>query len=96
MQQWFPEMGRRLVDQRHVRDVAPTERVAKARNQLQASGTAANYDDAMRATFAACHIDYHLALSTNGTSAELVPFASVAGLLNRLANRSMPTLWRKV
>src|SRR5262249_48810306 len=73
MQQRFPEMGRRLVDERHVGDVAPTERVAKACDQLQASGTAADDDDAMRGAVAACHVDYQLASRLTGPSPSLFP-----------------------
>src|SRR5215475_500959 len=60
MQQRLPEVGARLVDQRHMSNATPTERVAKACNELKASGTAANDDDAMRGMVTACHINYHL------------------------------------
>src|SRR5215831_1183094 len=71
MQQRFPEVGPRLVDQRHIRDAAPTERVAKACDQFQASSPATYDDDAMRGAVAACHIDYHLTASITGRSANL-------------------------
>src|SRR5262249_44567826 len=54
MQQWFPQVGPRFVDQRNVGDPAPAQRVAKPRAQLEASGTAADDDDAMRRAVAAC------------------------------------------
>ena len=57
MQQRLPEVGSRLVNQRNIGDAAPTERVAKACDQLKASGTTTDDDDAMRGAVAACHID---------------------------------------
>src|SRR5262249_22001297 len=68
-----PEVSPRLVDQRHISDDAPTERVAKACDQLKATGTAADDDDAMRGAVAACHINYHLTASITGRSANLFP-----------------------
>jgi hypothetical protein len=59
MQQRFPEVGPRFVDRRYNGDAAPTERVAKACDEFQASSTAADDDDVMRFAVAACHIDYH-------------------------------------
>ena len=74
MQQRFPEVGPRLVDQPHISDAAPTERVAKACDHLKASRTADD-NDAMRDAVAACHISYHLTASITGRSANLFPFA---------------------
>src|SRR5262249_27763756 len=68
----------RLVDQRHISDAAPTERVAKACDQFQASSTAADDDDAMRGVVAACHINYHLTASITGRSANLFPSPEAA------------------
>src|SRR5262249_20717729 len=74
MQQRFPEVGPRLVDQRPISNAAPTERVAEACDQFKASGAAADDDDAMRGAVTACHIDYHLTASITGRSANLFPF----------------------
>src|SRR5262245_29118231 len=53
MQQRLPEVGPRFVNQRNIGDPAPAQRVAKPRDQLEASGTAADDDDAMRSALAA-------------------------------------------
>jgi hypothetical protein len=50
----------RSVEHRPPFDAAPTERVAKACDQLKASGTAADNDGAMKGVVPACHIDCHL------------------------------------
>jgi hypothetical protein len=47
MQQRLPEMGPRLVNERNIGDAPPTQRVAKACDELKAAGTAADNDDVM-------------------------------------------------
>src|SRR5215471_7516389 len=98
MQQRFPEVSPRLVDQRHISDAAPTERVAKACDQLKATGTAADDDDAMRGAVAACHINYHLTASITGRSANLFPSRATpeqeAVMAQWLESEKLPMLCR--
>ena len=48
VQQRLPEMGARPLDQRHLGLAAPAQPVAEPGHQLQAAGTAADHDDAVR------------------------------------------------
>src|SRR5215471_6038853 len=57
MQQRLPEVGPRLVNQRNIGNPAPTQRVAKPCDQLQASGTAADDNDTMHGALVASRTD---------------------------------------
>ena len=55
VQQWLPQMSTRLVDQRDIRPLPASQRIAKPRDKFQPAGTAADNNDAMEICTLAHH-----------------------------------------